>query len=60
MPIVDTYKLCDIALGEGIVIEHWDFPKPLDAVYFFEPGLPPLLSVLQIELDMILLCIDVF
>lgn len=59
MPIVDTYKLCDIALGEGIVIEHWDFPKPLDAVYFFEPGLPPLLE-LQIESDMILLYLDVF
>ncbi|WP_052125301.1 ImmA/IrrE family metallo-endopeptidase [Lysinibacillus boronitolerans] len=45
MPIVDTYKLCDIALGEGIVIEHWDFPKPLDAVYFFEPGLPPTIGI---------------
>lgn len=44
---IDTHKLFDITLSEGIVVEHWDFPKPLDAVYFFEPGLPPTIGIAE-------------
>ncbi|UAT31923.1 ImmA/IrrE family metallo-endopeptidase [Bacillus badius] len=41
MRSIETSQLLKVALDEGIVIEYWDFPPPLEAVYLFEPGLPP-------------------
>lgn len=45
MRIIETAKLYDIAAREGIIIEQWDFPEPLDAIYYFEPGLPPSIGI---------------
>ncbi|MEK5331511.1 ImmA/IrrE family metallo-endopeptidase [Lysinibacillus sp. FSL W8-0992] len=47
MRMIETKKLFDITLSEGIVVERWDFPKPLEAVYFFEPGLPPTIGLAE-------------
>ncbi|MDK2816207.1 MAG: hypothetical protein PWR22_836 [Moorella sp. (in: firmicutes)] len=41
MPI----NLLKIAEREGIVIDYWDFKPPLQAVYWTEPGIPPIIGL---------------
>lgn len=41
MPI----KLFNLAEKEGIIIEWWDFEPPLEAVYWYTPGIPPIIGL---------------
>jgi Zn-dependent peptidase ImmA (M78 family) len=45
MRSVDTLELYKIAENEGIIIENWDFTPPLEAIYWFESGIPPIIGV---------------
>ncbi|WP_084665654.1 ImmA/IrrE family metallo-endopeptidase [Thermanaeromonas toyohensis] len=38
-------KLFALAEKEGIKIEWWDFKPPLEAVYWYRPGLPPIIGL---------------
>lgn len=42
---IETSYLYEIASNEGILIERWDFPKPLDAIYLYQPGIPPTIGI---------------
>jgi len=39
------YDLFSLAEKEGITIEYWDFKPPLEAVYWKNPGLPPIIGL---------------
>ncbi|MEW6245068.1 MAG: ImmA/IrrE family metallo-endopeptidase [Bacillota bacterium] len=38
----DLFRLAE---REGIVVEYWDFTPPLEAVYWWSPGLPPVIGL---------------
>ena len=42
---IETSYLYEIASKEGILIERWDFPQPLDAIYLTQPGIPPTIGI---------------
>lgn len=39
------FSLLKMASEQGIVVEYWDFQKPLEAVYWSFPGLPPVIGL---------------
>lgn len=45
MGFIATSYLYEIASNEGIIVECWDFPKPLDAIYLYQPDLPPTIGI---------------
>ncbi|MBC7340865.1 MAG: ImmA/IrrE family metallo-endopeptidase [Clostridia bacterium] len=39
------FTLLKLADAYGIKVEYWDFQPPLEAVYWFSPGLPPVIGL---------------
>jgi Zn-dependent peptidase ImmA (M78 family) len=45
MKLVDTTQLFKVANDEGIIIEYWDFPPPIEGIYLCEPNIPTSIGI---------------
>lgn len=39
------FSLLKLASEEGIAVEYWEFPPPIDGIYLYFQGLPPIIGL---------------